>query len=109
MLASAVAATAEEIDLVLLRHRRKEHGSRELAAGSAMLKEKPEVVLLEDVVTTGASIGTAVMHLREAGMVCEHVIAIVDRLEGGRFHLQRNVDVDFVSLFTRDDFDAQDD
>ena len=41
-------------------------------------------MIVEDVVTTGGSSLKAIEHVEAAGLKVEGVIAIIDRLEGGR-------------------------
>jgi orotate phosphoribosyltransferase len=58
-----------------------------------------KVVVLEDVVTTGASAMKAVNRLREAGYIVDRVIALVDREQGGaEFYRQQGLN--FEALFT---------
>ncbi|MCX5857565.1 MAG: orotate phosphoribosyltransferase, partial [Deltaproteobacteria bacterium] len=42
------------------------------------------VVILDDVITTGGSTITAIERAREAGLIVDRVIALIDREEGGR-------------------------
>lgn len=106
-LASAVALTSFQrrtpLDAVYVRKEAKDHGSRQLIEGSARLPEGARVALLEDVVTTGGSTLQAAEKLRAAGLVLAGVVAIVDRLEGGRDAIE-GAGLTLVSLFTRDDF-----
>ena len=59
--------------------------------------------LVEDVVTTGGSTLAAATKLRAAGYVVAGVVALVDRLEGGREAIEAD-GLKLVALFTRDDF-----
>jgi orotate phosphoribosyltransferase len=106
-LASAVALTSFQrgvpLDAVYVRKEAKDHGSRQLLEGAARLPAGARVVLLEDVVTTGGSTLQAAEKLRAAGLAIAGVIAIVDRLEGGRAGIE-SAELKLVSLFTRDDF-----
>jgi orotate phosphoribosyltransferase len=54
-------------------------------------------------VTTGGSTLRAAAKLREAGYVVVGVVALVDRLEGGREAIERE-GLSLHALFTRDDF-----
>lgn len=87
-LASAVAVmsalAAVPLDALYVRKEAKDHGSRRLIEGGTRLKPGASVALLEDVITTGGSTLKALATLREAGFVVEHVVVLVDRLEGGR-------------------------
>jgi len=63
-----------------------------LAAGA-------NVVVLEDVVTTGASAMKAVEGLRDAGYIANHVISLIDRQQGGAEFYQ-SVGLKFEAIFT---------
>jgi orotate phosphoribosyltransferase len=106
-LASAVALTSFQrgtpLDAVYVRKEAKDHGSRQLIEGSARLPQGARVALLDDVVTTGGSTLQAAEKLRAAGLVLAGVVAIVDRLEGGRDAIEAT-GLKLLSLFTRDDF-----
>jgi orotate phosphoribosyltransferase len=85
----------------LVRKEPKGHGtnqwleSTKLAAGAT-------VVVLEDVVTTGAATLKAIERARLAGLQVAHAIGLVDRLEGGREAVTKEVPL--TTLFTRHDF-----
>ena len=106
-LASAVALTSftrgAPLDAVYVRKDAKDHGSRRLLEGSSRLPAGARVVLLEDVVTTGGSTLKAAEKLRDAGYEVPGVVALVDRLEGGREAIE-GAGLKLVALFTRDDF-----
>ena len=53
--------------------------------------------------TTGGSTLKAAAKLREAGYVVAGVVALVDRLEGGREAIEAD-GLKLLALFTRDDF-----
>ncbi|HLK36860.1 MAG TPA: orotate phosphoribosyltransferase [Polyangiaceae bacterium] len=106
-LASAVALTSfrgpAPLDALYVRKDAKDHGSRRLVEGNTRLAPGARVALLEDVVTTGGSTLKAAAKLREAGCEVVGVVALVDRLEGGREAIEA-AGVRLVALFTRDDF-----
>jgi orotate phosphoribosyltransferase len=106
-LASAVAMKSFEagapLDAIYVRKEAKSHGSKRLTEGGTRLAHGSAVALVEDVVTTGGSTLAAAEKLREAGFVVAGVIALVDRLEGGREAIEA-VQLFFESLFTRADF-----
>ncbi|MCC6527605.1 MAG: orotate phosphoribosyltransferase [Polyangiaceae bacterium] len=108
-LASAVSLTSElagrPIPAIYVRKETKDHGSRRAVEGDAALRPGIPVVMLEDVVTTGGSTLKAVEILRGVGAEVVGVVAIVDRLEGGREALTA-AKLPFVSLYTRHDFVA---
>jgi orotate phosphoribosyltransferase len=62
------------------------------------------VVVIEDVVTTGGSTLEALERVREAELDVLHVIAVVDRQEGGREAIEERAP--FSSLYTKEDFVA---
>ncbi len=85
----------------IVRKEPKGHGTNQWVE-SPKLPEHPEVVILEDVVTTGAATLKAIERARLAGFQIVHAVAIVDRLEGGREAVEREVPL--TTLFTRRDF-----
>ncbi|WP_227352979.1 orotate phosphoribosyltransferase [Haladaptatus salinisoli] len=82
-----VAVTSVETGLpyVIARKQKKEYGTANLVEGR--LNEGEEVVVLEDIVTTGQSAVDAVEALREAGAEVNRILVVVDREEGGRENL----------------------
>ncbi|HEX4448512.1 MAG TPA: orotate phosphoribosyltransferase [Polyangiaceae bacterium] len=106
-LASAVALTSYQrgapLDAVYVRKDAKDHGSKRLLEGNGRLAAGAKVVLLEDVVTTGGSTLKAAAKLRDAGYAVIGVVALVDRLEGGREAIEAS-GVPLVALYTRADF-----
>ena len=106
-LASAVALVSfvrqKPVDAIYVRKEAKDHGSQRLLEGNARLAPGASIVILEDVVTTGGSTLKAVAKLRDAGYVVVGVVALVDRLEGGREAIEAAA-LPLVALFTRADF-----
>jgi orotate phosphoribosyltransferase len=78
------AATSVETGLpyVIVRKKAKEYGTGNRVEGR--LREGEEVVVLEDVATTGQSAAEAVEALRAAGAEVRRVLVVVDREEGAR-------------------------
>jgi orotate phosphoribosyltransferase len=79
-----VAVTSVETGnpYVVVRKESKEYGTGNRIEGRFEAGE--EVVVLEDIATTGRSALDAVEALREAGAVVDRVLVVVDREEGGR-------------------------
>jgi orotate phosphoribosyltransferase len=106
-LASAVALTSFQrgapLDAVYVRKDVKDHGSKRQLEGNTRLSPGAPIALLEDVVTTGGSTLKAAAKLREAGYTLAAVVALVDRLEGGREAIEAD-GLKLVSLFDRRDF-----
>lgn len=82
----------------IIRKEVKEHGTRSAVEGDVLPGEK--VVIIDDVITTGGSTITAIERARDAGLVIELVIALIDREEGGRENIARYVDR-VEAVFTR--------
>jgi orotate phosphoribosyltransferase len=85
----------------IVRKEPKGHGTNQWVE-SVTLPARSEVVVLEDVVTTGAATLKAIERCRLAGLAVVHALAIVDRLEGGREAVEKETPL--TTLFTRRDF-----
>jgi orotate phosphoribosyltransferase len=85
----------------LVRKEPKGHGTNQWLE-STRLPAGAEVVVVEDVVTTGASTLKAIERARLAGLRVVHAVGLVDRLEGGREAVIQEVPL--TTLFTRRDF-----
>jgi len=109
-LASAVALTSflrgTPLDAIYVRKDAKDHGSRRDLEGNTSLAPGARVALLEDVVTTGGSTLKAADKLRAAGYEIAGVVALVDRLEGGREAIEA-AKIPIATLYTRLDFIPQ--
>jgi orotate phosphoribosyltransferase len=106
-LASAVSLVSFQLGQPLpafyVRKEQKDHGAKPLIEGDKSLKPGIRVVLLEDVVTTGGSTLKAADKLAAAGAIVVGVVALVDRLEGGREAIEAR-GLSLVSIATRLDF-----
>jgi len=76
----------------------KEHGTKSAVEGNVAAGEK--VVIIDDVITTGASTITAIEQAGKAGLFVAKVVALIDREEGGRENIQQHVK-DIEAVFTR--------
>jgi len=103
-IADAVAYTSvlhgREINSFSVRKRAKEHGLRQRIEGDVY--EGDRVVIVDDVVTTGASTIEAIEGARNWGLDVVSVIALVDREEGGRENILEFVDR-FEAILTKQD------
>jgi orotate phosphoribosyltransferase len=81
----------------IVRKASKDHGTRSLVEGP--LAEADRVIIIEDVVTTGASALEAVDAVAALGCDVRKVIAVVDREEGGRKNLEAR-GLHLESIFT---------
>ncbi|HSC88628.1 MAG TPA: orotate phosphoribosyltransferase [Polyangiaceae bacterium] len=106
-LASAVSLVSFQkgrpLPALYVRKERKDHGSAKRIEGDRALRPGLRVALLEDVVTTGGSSLKALDVLREAGCEVAGIVALVDRLEGGREAIEA-AGVKLITLATRRDF-----
>jgi orotate phosphoribosyltransferase len=66
---------------ILVRKQAKDHGTQKFIEGP--VKPGDDIVVVEDVVTTGGSSLEAIERIEAAGLKVKHVITIIDRLEGG--------------------------
>jgi orotate phosphoribosyltransferase len=89
---------------IMVRKEAKGHGTKKFVEGPYLEGER--VVIVEDVVTTGGSSLKAIEHCEAVGLRVERVLAIVDRLEGGK---QAFADKGYKleTLFTVEDFGIQ--
>ncbi len=95
----------------LVRKSEKTHGTGRRIEG--FLKAGAQVVIVDDVCTTGGSTITAIEATREAGMNVVGVLCLVDREQGGRENIERalaelptdddQVAPSFVAVFTAGD------
>ncbi len=66
----------------LVRKEAKGHGTNKFVEGPVQPGDR--VVIVEDVVTTGGSSLDAIARVEEFGLKVARVVAIIDRMEGGR-------------------------
>lgn len=85
----------------MVRKQAKEHGMQKYLEGP--VQPGDQVVIVEDVVTTGGSSLLAIQRCEEFGLQVRAVIAIIDRLEGGRGAFEA-AGYRFESLLTIRDF-----
>ena len=97
-----VAATSVETGnpYVIARKAAKAYGTGNRIEGR--LEAGEEVVVIEDIATTGTSAIEAVEALREAGAVVSRLLVVVDREEGARENLAEH-DVELEALLTASD------
>ncbi|HML95371.1 MAG TPA: orotate phosphoribosyltransferase [Thermodesulfobacteriota bacterium] len=80
----------------LVRKREKEHGTGKVVEGG--VKSGDVAAVVEDVVTTGGSVLTAVDAVRSIGVEARKVLVIVDREEGGD-EIFREMGMELYSIF----------
>lgn len=85
-----------------IRKEPKGHGTGQWIEGGKNLRKDMKVVVLEDVVTTGASTLRAIERARGGGLDVLGVIALVDREEGGREAVE--AEAPLLALYRKADF-----
>lgn len=90
------------LDAFIVRKEPKSHGTQQWVEAPAAVRAGTPVVIVEDVITTGASTLRAIERARGAGLEVLYALALVDRLEGGREAVAAQCPVG--ALFTRQDF-----
>ena len=107
IVAGVLAIAAEQgraLNGFMVRKEAKGRGTGRFVEGP--FREGERLVIVEDVVTTGGSSLKAIEHCEAVGLKVERVLAIVDRLEGGREAFrERGYQLD--TLFTIADFDVE--
>jgi orotate phosphoribosyltransferase len=86
----------------IVRKEPKSHGTRQWLESAARLDPERPIVIVEDVVTTGASTLKAIERAQSSGLRIAAVIALVDRLEGGSAAIAALAPLS--ALYTRADF-----
>ncbi len=86
---------------VMVRKEAKQHGTGKLVEGPFQPGES--IAIVEDVVTTGGSSLLAIERCEEVGLKVQRVLAIIDRLEGGREAFAAR-GYELTTLFTIRDF-----
>jgi orotate phosphoribosyltransferase len=94
---AAAASLASGVPFLMVRKKAKEHGTAGRIEGPFAAGE--EVVVVEDVTTSGGSSLEAVKVLREAGLKVARVVAVVDR-EAGATKAFADVGVALEALVT---------
>jgi orotate phosphoribosyltransferase len=108
-IATAVAVASHRrggnLGAFFVRKKPKDHGAKKLVEGlpkGETLRGR-NVVVVEDVTTTGGSAIQAAHALREEGANIVRVLTIVDRLEGARENFDAEK-LEFQALYTADEF-----
>jgi orotate phosphoribosyltransferase len=101
-IACAALAGGADVKAFFVRKEVKEHGLARRIEGP-LLERDDRCMLVEDVVTTGGSTLRALEALLSEGHAVCGVLAICDRLAGGREAIERAVDAPFLALTTIDE------
>ena len=88
---------------LIVRKEPKGHGTQAWIEG-LLPRERTNITVLEDVITTGGSAIKAVEKLRDAGYVVNRVVSIVDRQEDGEADAaMKEADLELISIFKLDE------
>lgn len=83
---------------LFVRKKAKEYGTCKLAEGGEV--ESKRIVIIEDVITSGGAVLTAVKALRTLGAKIEKVLCVIDREDTGKENLNQ-AGLQLVSLYTK--------
>jgi orotate phosphoribosyltransferase len=85
---AAIASVKSGLPFVIVRKEKKGYGTNKLIEG--VYNQGEMVLVVEDVITTAKGALGAIHTLRDAGLIVEGVVCVVDREEGGRENLERD-------------------
>jgi len=91
------------IKAFFVRKATKQHGTKQQIEGH--LQDGSNVIIFDDVTTTGSSVLEAVKAVRDRRCRVGKAIAIVDRLEGAERNLRKE-GIELVALFRKRDFES---
>lgn len=84
--AGSVVAWQLGVSMIYPRKEVKQHGTGQIIEGS--FEAGQVAVMIEDVITTGGSIVNACEVLRQAGIIVNDVVVLVDREQGGELKME---------------------
>lgn len=90
------------IPAAFVRKQAKPYGTCRLAEGAEV--DGRQVLVVEDVVTSGGQIAISSQQLRELGARIDYALCAIDRSEGGMAALS-DIGVTLISLYSRDDLE----
>jgi orotate phosphoribosyltransferase len=100
--ATVSAGTDRPIHAFYIRKEPKGHGTQKWIEGDKHVPPGTKVAIVEDVCTTGASTLKAIERARLHGLDVRRVITLVDREEGGREAVEKEVPL--TALFRQSNF-----
>lgn len=94
------ASMATKLPCIFIRNQKKEYGTARQLEGT--LRSEDRVVIVEDIATTGGQVLEAAETIQAIGATVESIIAVIDRCEGAREHIE-SAGFSFQSIFTTAD------
>jgi orotate phosphoribosyltransferase len=95
------AKSLGSLQALIVRKEPKKHGTMSFVEGP-ILEKGTKVAVVEDVITSGASILRAIDRIEAEGYQAVQALVILDRREGGKEALEKR-GLELQSIFTRDD------
>lgn len=97
---AAATSMATGKPFIIVRNAKKDYGTSKPFEG--VLNAGQTVLLVEDIVTSGGQVIEAAKVISQAGASVERIVAVIDRMEGGRENIEQ-AGFAFSSLFTKND------
>jgi orotate phosphoribosyltransferase len=107
-LAAVVAAKAADNDkptqlASIVRKEPKKHGTKNKIENQ--LERGTKIIVVDDVITSGGSVRDACDEFINEGYVITGIVALVDRMAGGRDILEKKYGKKVFSIFDKEDFE----
>jgi len=80
----------QPLPAIIVRKQAKAHGTAQFLEGATHLSKGSQVLVIEDVVSTGRSMQQAITHIVNAGFTVSACMCMVDRLMGAQETFKRN-------------------
>ena len=97
---AAAASMASGLPFVIIRNAKKGYGTQKMYEGR--ISKGDQVLLVEDIATTGGQVLEAAKTIAETGAVVQKIVAVIDRQEGARENIEGAGHV-FEALMTKTD------
>jgi orotate phosphoribosyltransferase len=105
---AAAWGTGRRVTGFFIRKEAKKHGLQQWLEGP-FIEEGTPVAIVDDVLTSGGSLATAIEKARQAGGVVAAAMVVIDREEGGREAIEQLLDgAPLYALFTAHELLADD-